>query len=99
MKESLQKAIDNQKETSKLYSEIRNSLRKNNNYESVDGERTFQTSRAAKSIEHLIYDKMEGFSEWIEKNAYCKDGSWYLHENMSGEIYTKKQIVQLYLNK
>lgn len=92
-------------ETSKLYSEVLKEIENKSNVLCEDEGKEhsvvddFNFQELALSIEQLVIDKMEDVLAWIESNAYHKDGSWYLHENMSGEIYTKKQLIQLYLNK
>ena len=36
------------------------------------------------------------FAEWILKNAYHSFGDWYLHDKMSGEIYSSKQLYAIF---
>lgn len=39
------------------------------------------------------------FAEWISNNAYQSGGDWYLHESMSGEIYSLSELYQLFLTQ
>lgn len=40
---------------------------------------------------------VEELLDWIKSNAYHHEGNWYLHESMSGEIYTPNQLHNKYL--
>lgn len=91
-------------ETSKLYKEIESILNQSKREEqeyslvyNVDVE------VAAKLIEQLFIDKMEGFTDWlIGKNfEFYDDLSNGKNYSIRGEfgLYTTKEIIQLYLNK
>lgn len=103
MKESLQKAIDNQKPT-KLYSEIQSIIDNKHTFSPHDTNRNCQRAKLnteiAQSIEHLVYDKLEGFGKWILIEGFEPRSDNGVKWFGKGETeYCLNELIQLYLNK
>lgn len=92
-------------ETSKLYSEIENTLNSElsadteNVGDYVDVPYVKYIPEAAKSIEQLVIDKMEVLADFIHKNYELSSDSGYWITKNCTHKHPTKELIQLYLNK
>jgi len=89
-------------QTSKLYSEIEKVI-----YEktpSLPYNSAYQVRDAAKSIEQLLLDKMDGLLQLVSEKNYSggnnsKGKGWFFFDSDNGRFVETKELIRLYLNK
>ena len=91
-------------QTTKLYSEIQSIIDNKHTFSPHDINRNCQRAKLnteiAQSIEHLVYDKLEGFGKWILIEGFEPRSDNGVKWFGKGETeYYLNELIQLYLNK
>lgn len=88
----------------KTKEQIKDELAKSKGYRDAEHWLNDQPNYKIESCLDEVCDAYAGqeaveFADWLEQKAYSNDGNWYLHNSMSGEIYTTKELFQIFANE